>query len=226
MDVKEEPISPEQEIEDNNVNVRPQIKPKNIKPRIERPNITNETKDSNLTGNDTTFKRSGLNDSLLAKYMSDTNRYNIPDSLKRTFGENEIGLNIIYPAGWTVRDSRFFNPDEKEFSGVILNTDSLSEDPGAVQLTIIIDDDQRYFSKIKFKNTFTMLDSLSQALSAEPERFESRKEISYKFYIFAPTNKIYVDANVKDNFFEKYKPIVEAIVRSIRIAKNPSASNP
>jgi len=211
LDKKEEPSSPE-----DVGSVRPKIIPKRVAPKIRRPK-TIEEDTTGLSLRDTTHT-AGLDTTLISRSLSDTSRFILPDSLRNSFAENEVGMSLWYPKDWKLRDSRDINRGQK-FTGVVINTDSASEDPGAVTMFIVLENDQiNSFNKTIFKNPFLMDDTLSTAFSADPVLLGS-KRMSYKFYIFAPTNKILVNTDVKQEFFEKYKKYVEAIVRSIKILK-------
>lgn len=205
--------------------VRPKIKPKDIKPKIVRP--VDEDKDttgliSNLTEVTDSLKR--VTDSLLA-LIQDTSRLFIPDSLKNFMPENAIGMKLWYPINWKLTDNRSVNLNLEQFKGVIINTDSLSEDPGAVSIFVQIDDPKHSaYNKTVFKNTFEMDDSLVIAFSTDPVLTGS-KRISYKFFLFTdPTGQsnVYVNSETKEDMFEKYRKYIEAIVRSIQIVKNPT----
>jgi hypothetical protein len=211
MDKKEEPAN-----EDKGEVKTPRIIPKRISPpKIIRPKTFTDT--TSVVNKDTT-KGSLLDTSLASLYKGDTSRFIFPDSLKSTFADNEVGMSLWYPKNWKLRDSRELNKGE-QFSGVIINTDSLSEDPGAVTMFILLENDKvNSFNKTVFKTPFPMEDSMSTAFSTDPMQTGAKK-ITYKFYIFAPTNKIFVNTEAKQEFFEKYKKYIEAIVRSIKIVK-------
>lgn len=217
--IKEEDLTLKTETDEN---VRPKIIPKTIKPRIKRPkdNVTDTTE---LTKkNNDSLK--AITDSLLALNKGDTTRLEIADSLKSTYSENEIGLSLWYPKNWKLRDNRDVNLELEKFKGVIINTDSLSEDPGAVTIFIQIDDPKySAYNKTTFKNIFEMEDSLSTAYSTDPT-LTGAKKIKYQFYIFSdPTGQqnIFVNSEIKKDLFEKYKKYIEAIVRSIKIVSKP-----
>ena len=216
----------EKEVGENTQVVRPKIKPKNIKPKIVRP--VDEDKDttgltSNLTEVTDSLKR--VTDSLLALTL-DTTRLVIPDSLKNFMPENAIGMKLWYPNNWKLTDNRSVNLNLEQFKGVIINTDSLSEDPGAVSIFVQIDDPKHSaYNKTVFKNTFEMDDSLVIAFSTDPALTGSQR-ISYKFFLFTdPTGQsnVFVNSETKKDLFEKYRKYIEAIVRSIQIVKNPTA---
>ncbi len=220
---KEEPGD---DVGENTKDVRPKITPKNIRPKINRP--IDEVKDTTELVNNT----SGISDSLkhvtdsLLALMNDTNRIYVPDSLKNFMPENQIGMKLWYPKNWKLTDNRSVNLNLQQFMGVIINTDSLSEDPGAVSIFIQIDDAKHSsFNKTTFKNTFMMDDSLTTAFSTDPQ-ITGSKRITYKFFLFTdPTGEknVYVNSESKQELFEKYRRYIEAIVRSIQIITKPKS---
>jgi hypothetical protein len=218
LDKKEESPTP-----DDVGEVRPRITPKTVAPKIRRPKTVEEDT-TGLSSKDTS-RTSGLDTTLLSQSLGDTSRFMLPDSLRSSFAENEVGMSLWFPKDWKLRDSRDINKTEN-FTGVIINTDSASEDPGAVTMFILLENDQiNSFNKTIFKNPFLMDDTLSTAFSTDPMLLGSKK-MSYKFYVFAPTNKIYVNTEVKQELFDKYKKYVEAIVRSIKIVKKEMTAPP
>lgn len=216
----EEPKTDEGDIGKNTTDVRPKITPKTVKPRIIRPKTLNEDT-TDIAKNNISDSLRRVNDSLLAVKMGDTTRLNLPDSLKSFIPQNAIGLQLWFPRDWKYRDNREINLSQKEFNGVIINTDSLSEDPKAVTMIIGVDDPKHsYFNKTTFKNTFAMDDSTETAFYADPMT-TGMSSIIYKFFIFTDatgTKNLFVNADIKKEKFDKYKPYVEAIVRSIKIA--------
>lgn len=217
----EQKLLEEQEVKDNTKDVRPKIQKKTITPNIKRP--VDNTKDTNLVKtNDTNQVK---NDSSLTKNTRDTNRIQIPDSLKATYDENEIGLKLWFPKGWKLVDNRTVNLNQKEFSGIILATDSLSEDPGAVNIFLLIDDPQHSaYNKATYKNPFQMDDSLVVGYVTDPIK-SSGKKFSTKYYLFTdPTGAKNIQVNVdyaSQAMMEKYQLMVDAVVRSIKIAPPP-----
>jgi hypothetical protein len=224
----DKPKEPETDVGENTKDIRPKITPKNIKPKIKRP--VDEVKDtteltSNLTSISDSLKH--ITDSLLALNL-DTTRLIIPDSLKNFMPENAIGMKLWYPHNWKLTDNRSLNLNLEQFKGVIINTDSLSEDPGAVSIFVQIDDQKHSaYNKTVFKNTFEMDDSLTIAFSTDPVLTGSQR-ITYKFFLFTdPTGEsnVFVNSETKKDLFDKYRKYIEAIVRSIQIIKNPKTSS-
>ncbi|MEO8512634.1 MAG: hypothetical protein ABI543_03670 [Ignavibacteria bacterium] len=217
---EEKKLLEEQEIKDNTKDVRPKIQKKIITPRINRPKDNNTPRDTNLISKNDSNKVK--NDSNLTKNTRDTNRIQVPDSMKANFDQNEIGLKLWYPLGWRLLDNRQVNLNQKEFNGVIIATDSISTDPGAVNLFILIDDPQHSaYNKATYKNPFQMEDSLTAAYVTDPIK-SSGKKFSTKYYLFTdPTGLKNIQVNVdyaSQAMMEKYQLMVDAVVRSIKIA--------
>jgi len=216
-----------EETEKNNTNVRPVIKPKNIIPKIKRPKIQ-ESDTSDITKKSNFDSLKVKTDSLLAANNKDTNRLVIPDSLKNFMPDNAIGMKLWYPKNWTLRDNRDVNLNLQQFKGVILNTDSVSDDPGAVSMFIQIDDPKHTtYNKTTYKNIFAMDDSTITAYSTDPQ-LTGASMIAYKFFIFNdPTgnNNVFVNTETKKDLFDKYKKYIEAIVRSIKVVAKPTTTD-
>lgn len=227
MKEEEEAKLKEEEVKDNTANVRPKINTKRITPNIKRPNDNTTPPDTNkLATNDTNKSK---NDSNITKNQRDTSRINVPDSMKANYDQNDVGLKLWYPVGWKLMDSRQINLTQKEFNGVIIATDSLSEDPGAVNMFVIIDDPQHsVYNKATYKNAFTMDDSVIVAYVTDPQK-GSGKKVSTKYYLFTdPTGIKNIQVNVEfasQAILEKYQQMVDAVVRSIKIAP-PQNPNP
>lgn len=218
---EEQKLLEEQEIKDNTKDVRPKIQKKTITPNIKRP--VDNTKDTNLVKTNDTNKVK--NDSNLTKSTRDTNRIEIPDSLRATYDENEIGLKLWFPKEWKLVDNRTVNLNQKEFSGIILATDTASEDPGAVNIFLLIDDPQHSaYNKATYKNPFQMDDSMVVGYVTDPIK-SSGKKFSTKYYLFTdPTGAKNIQVNVdyaSQAMMEKYQLTVDAVVRSIKIAPPP-----
>ncbi len=218
---KEDEIKQKEEnkIENNTKTVRPTIIPKTIRPNIHRP------KDN--TERDTTKVISKPFDSTKAKIDSnltkrDTTKLVIPDSLKNLYNQNAIGLNLWFPKNWKLQDNRDLNLNQKEFNGVIINTDSASEDPGAVTMFLIIDDPQHSaFNRTTYKNPFQMEDSASSGFATDAVKGGAKK-MSVKYFIFSdPSGQKNIQVNAEfasQAMYDKYNKVVDAIVRSVKIA--------
>ncbi len=220
---EEKKLVEEQELKDNTKNIRPNIQKKTITPKINRPKDNKTPLDTNLISKNDSNKIK--NDSNITKNTRDTNRIQVPDSLKANFDQNDIGLKLWYPLGWRLLDNRQVNLNQKEFNGVIIATDSISTDPGAVNLFILIDDPQHPgYNKATYKNPFQMEDSLTAAYVTDPIK-SSGKKFSTKYYLFTdPTGLKNIQVNVdyaSQAMMEKYQLMVDAVVRSIKIATPP-----
>lgn len=209
---------------DNTKDVRPKIIKKNVTPKINRPkdNITPPDTTKPITGDTSKTK---FDSSLVSQ--RDTSRIMIPDSLRSSFDQNDVGLKMWFPKGWKLIDNRQINLTQKEFNGVIISTDSLSEDPGAVNMFVIIDDPEHSaYNKVTYKNSFPMDDSIVVAYVTDPVK-SSGKKFSTKYYLFTdPTGKKNILVNVdfaSQALMEKYQKLVDAVVRSIKIAEAPKA---
>jgi hypothetical protein len=162
--------------------------------------------DTNITAADST------------KSDSSVTAYEIPDSLKNNFNENDIGLAMYFPKNWKLTDQRDINKNEKEFKGVVI-TDTTAEQPGTMTMFIFLDNENKDYNAEDFKTEFTMLDSNLTAFSKEPKTLAGFTE--YRFYIFNKlgTEKLSLRASVRKQFFDQYKNEIEAVVRSIKIKK-------
>ncbi len=195
-------------------------------PKVNRPKEDEESKDSTETSklaNELDSLRR-LGDSLLASdsaRRTDTSQafFDIPDSLRNNFSEGEIGLGMYYPNNWKLIDEREVNRKEKEFRGVIL-TDTTAEKPGTMTIFIRLDTENRGFNTEEFTTEFQMLDTNLTAFAKPPETQAAHTK--YDFYILNTigTEKLSVKAEVRKEFFDKYKNEIEAVVRSINVKKN------
>ena len=227
MKEEEQKEKEQSEVKDNTQQVRPKITPKSIIPKINRPR--NKTLDTTQITKVNADSLKTITDSLLtAKMKSDTNKLTLADSLKSTYSENAIGMSLWYPKNWKLTDNRSVNLNQEQFNGVIINTDSASEDPGALQIFIQIDDPQHSaFNKTTYKNPFRMDDSTRSGFSTDPV-LTGAKRISYKFFIFSDDlgkKNVYVNTETKKELFDKYKPYIDAVVRSIKIVNNQPSTD-
>jgi len=203
--------------DDGSSDIRPKINTKKITPRINRPST--DDKDTNNTSlNDTNVAK---NDSNLVNKNQDTSKYIIPDSLRTSFSENEVGLYMQYDkTQWNLIDSRSINSN-KNFTGVILGIDSTKEDYKGVTVIINIDDPVNpKYNKITYKNLFAMDDTTVFAYATDPIKLSGKKS-EYKYYLFTDnTNQKNIQINtefINDAMVEKYKKVVDAIIRTIKI---------
>lgn len=223
---EEEERLKDDEIKDNTKDVRPKINKKVITPKINRPkdNDTPPDTSKSLTGDTSKVK----SDSLLAN--RDTTKYVIPDSMRTNFSNNDVGLNIGYPAGWKLIDNREVNLNQQQFNGVMLGVDSTSEDYRKVSMIINIDDPAHpTFNKGTYKNPFEMNDSTITAFQTDPVKLSGKKS-QVKYYLFTdPTGQKNIQISAEfdnDAVVEKYRPVVDAIVRTIKIAPPPDKKDP
>lgn len=219
---EERKIKEEQEIKDNTKEIRPKIEKKIITPRINRP-TDNTQKDTNQLVKIDTNKITG--DTNIAKYLRDTTRLMVPDSLKSNYDQNDVGLKMWFPAGWKLLDNRAIDLKQKEFNGVIIATDTGTADPGAVNMFVLIDDPKHSaYNKATYKNPFMMDDSLIASYVTDPIK-GSGKKFTTKYFLFTdPTGLKNIQINVdyaSQPLMEKYQPLVDAVVRSIKIAPPP-----
>lgn len=205
-----------------------------IKPRktIQPPIISRPESEENKDTSDLAFLESQLDslrklaegisfaDSLLDSTNVDTSKvaFDIADSLRNNFNENDIGLSMYFPKNWKLTDQREINKSETEFKGVLL-TDTTAEQPGTLTMFIYLDTENKDYNAEDFKTEFPMVDSTLTAFLKEPKTLAGFTE--YRFYIFNKlgTEKLSLRASVRKQFFEQYKNEIEAVVRSIRIQK-------
>lgn len=198
-------------------------------PKVNRPKDDEQSKDSTetsrLTNELDSLRR--LGDSLLASDTAkgiDTSKafFDIPDSLRNNFNEGEIGLGMYFPNNWKLIDEREVNRKEKEFRGVIL-TDTTAEKPGTMTIFIRLDTENRGFNSEEFTTEFQMLDSNLSGFAKPPETQAAHTK--YEFYVLNTlgTEKLSVKAEVRKEFFDKYKNEIEAVVRSINIKKKDAS---
>ena len=221
----EDPNKPEEVTDGSNIELRKLPPPKrNFKKRnITRP-YKNPTKtDTNLTSTDEeldSLRRLNVGILPIDSLNLDSNlAFFIPDSIRQNFSEDDIGLRMYFPNNWRLTDQRDINKNEKEFKGVLL-TDTTAKQEGTMTMFIFLDREGKEFRKDKFNSQFVMEDSTLTAYSKEPRN--EGAFTYYSFYIFGKTDKLIVRADVRKQHFEKYKNVIEAVVRSIKIEKASS----
>jgi len=194
-------------------------------PRINRPKI-NTAQDSSLTKDATkeldSLRQLAAKDSLNKSDSLSTannNNTNLADSLKKGFSEGELGLSMSYPENWKVIDMRNIDKNSEKFKGVIL-TDTTTKENGAVNVFIALDNEGKEYNAGEFKNNFPMNDSSITAYVNEPRTIAGATTL--RFYVFCKTDKLSISAQIKKQYFDQYRPIVEAIIRTINIVP-PSA---
>ena len=222
--IKEEELKAKEEAEKKDV--RPEITPKKITPRIKRPSTIDEEDTNKTVSNDSGMIKP---DTSLAVKQYDTTRYIIPDSLRTNFSENEVGLFMSYDkTEWNLIDSRTINQN-KNFTGVILGIDSTKEDFKGTTIIIIMDDPvNSKYNKNTYKNIFMMDDSTVIAYATDQIKL-SGKKLEFKYYLFTdPTGQKNIQINAEflnDAMVEKYKKVVDAIIRTIKIVPPPPKSD-
>lgn len=221
----EDPNKPEEVTDGSNIELRKLPPPKrNFKKRnITRP-YKNPTKtDTNLISTDEeldSLRRLNAGILPLDSLNLDSNlAFFIPDSIRQNFSEEDIGLRMYFPNNWRLTDQRDINKNEREFKGVLL-TDTTAKQEGTMTMFIFLDREGKEFRKDKFNSQFVMEDSTLTAYSKEPRN--EGAFTYYSFYIFGKTDKLIVRADVRKQYFDKYKNIIEAVVRSIKIEKASS----
>ncbi len=225
----EDPNKPPPAEEKTDLSIPPKrtVPPRNVvqPPKVNRPKEDEQKKDttelSGLSKELDSLRR--LGDSLLASDTSaikDTTSafYSIPDSIRNNFSEGDIGLGMYFPNNWKLIDEREINKNEKVFRGVLL-TDTTAQQPGTMTIFIHLDRENKGFSTEEFTNEFTMLDTNLTAFSKPPETQAAHTK--YEFYVInnIGTEKLSVKAEVRKEFFDKYKNDIEAVVRSINIKR-------
>ena len=210
----EDPNAPPKEEETEEDGTVPKRIP--IKRNFNRPPIV---KNPRVEDTDTNVTRdtSGLADTTTAKDTSTASGNPIPDSLMISYSGNEIGLIMNYPNNWKLVDSREINVNLKNFNGVVLSDTVANK--GTFNMFVKIDDEGKPFDRDKYKYPFVMNDSNMTTFSADP--FELAGKMEYHFYIFGGKNNLSASAVVTLEQFEKYKPTIEAVVRSISFAPDP-----
>lgn len=213
---------PKKEEPERNIQPKRNVRPPIVnRPRTEDKEEKQDTSTSNLTGELDSLRKlvEGSNpdsDSTLAD--STATPFDIADSLRNNFSENDIGLAMYFPKSWKSIDMREINKNDSAFSGVIL-TDTTAVQPGTMNIFISLDKENKDFNAESFKTEFKMNDSNLRAYLMEPKTMAG--STSYRFYIFnnIGTEKLTINAQVRKQFFDQYKNEVEAVVRSIRIRK-------
>lgn len=150
--------------------------------------------------------------------------YQIPDSLRNDFNENDIGLALYFPKNWKLTDQREINKNETEFKGILL-TDTTAEQPGTMTMFIYLDLENKDYNPEDFKTEFPVFDSTITVFSKEPKTIAGFTE--YKFYVFNKlgTEKLSIGASVRKQFFDQYKKEIESVVRSIRIKRKENLND-
>ena len=83
-------------------------------------------------------------------------------------------------------------------------------------MNIELDAKGEKFNQFQFKKVFAE-DSLRTVFSLEPK--QEGKMTFYRFYVSNKTDNIFINAYVIQSSFEKYKPEIERVVKTVRIEK-------
>ncbi len=220
VDDPNKPEPPKDDASTTGSNVTPPVvTPKKIKPpKVNLPVLDKNTKDTNdtaigkeldslrkknITGNNGTGKDTGaVNTSLM------------PDSLLKTLSANEVGLVGKFPPGWKQIDARTINMKD-DFLGILL-VDTTVKKEETMTMNIELDAKGEKFNQFQFKKVFAE-DSLRTVFSLEPK--QEGKMTFYRFYVSNKTDNIFINAYVIQSSFEKYKPEIERVVKTVRIEK-------
>ncbi|HWQ81054.1 MAG TPA: hypothetical protein VN514_02195 [Ignavibacteria bacterium] len=200
--------------------------PKITTPKLKAPRITvpkvNTSVDTNiasLNGELDSLRKKNISGNNGNSTGSDTGKINtslMPDSLLKNLTENEVGLIGKFPPNWKQIDSRSININQKEFSGIILVDTTAKKKEEALNMSIQLDSKGDYWKQFQFKNVFAE-DSLRTIYSIDP-KIEA-KLTYYRFYVASKLENVFIAAYVEPSVFEKYKPEIEQVVRTIIISK-------
>lgn len=217
---KEEPVT--EDGTDPNKITPPVIKrniikaPKIIRPKIDIPQDTNLTKDATKQL-DSLRKLQANNDSIRAadSLKAANNNYVIPDSLKSQLNDQTFGLKMEFPKNWSLSNTGEINPNSK---GVLLVDTAAGK--GTINLFVVLDNEGTDYKAAEFKTLFPVNDSTITAYVSEPRTLAGVTTI--KYYMFLKTDKLSISMQVKKQFYDQYKPIVDAMLKTISI-EPPSA---
>ena len=177
---------------------------------------------SNINKELDSLRKPNLTDNKNGKDTSGVVNVNqMPDSLLKSLNENEVGLRGGFPPNWKQMDSRQININQKEFTGVILVDTAVKKKEEALTMNIQLDPKGEYRSQFTFINVFEE-DSLRTIYSLDPK--SEANQTYYRFYLAGKTDNVFVSAFVESTYFEKYKPEIERVVRSIRIQRQQKPS--
>jgi len=212
---KEEPKPPTT----TDLNAPPTIKKNIIRaPKINRPKI-NTSADSNITKDatkelDSLRKLNASNDSLRKadslKNLTNSN-YTIPDSMKYNLDDKNTGLKMTFPKNWTlVNYLTEINPETK---GIALADTSVPK--GTINIFLSYNNDGSEYKASEFKTIFPVNDSTITAYVSEARTIAG--VTTTKYYMFLKADKLSISVQVKKQFYDQYKPIVEAMLKTVHI---------
>jgi len=215
---KPEPPKVDNSTDGSNV-TPPVITPKKIKPpKVNLPKYTPVNKDTNdtsinkeldslrkknITGNNGNKDTGAVNTSLMA------------DSLLKNLSENEVGLAGKFPPNWKQIDARTINMKD-DFRGILLVDTTAKSKEEALNMFIELDAKGEKFNQFQFKRVFDE-DSLRTVYALDPK--QEGKLTYYRFYVATKTDNVFVNTFVVQSAFEKYKPEIERVVKTVRIQK-------
>lgn len=208
---------PEEETDESETTVPkriPTVRRNFNSPVIKRPQSENSGFDNDTTSDST----SNLADTNTVGDTSTASGNNLIDSTMNEYTGDAIGIKMRYPSEWVVRDPSSINTNLPENSGLVLADTTIAQ--GDMNLFLHIDNTGEDAKKDKFSTPFEMADSTLTAFTADI-RNEGGRNI-YRFYIYGLDKKLFVEASIREKIFDKYKPIVESIVRSISFPPKPS----
>ena len=194
----------------------PQIRtPKIRPPRVILPKVNTDTSVSSINKELDSLRKKNISGNFTG--TGDSNRINtslLPDSLLKTLSENEVGLVGKFPPNWKQIDSRAININQKEFTGIILVDTTAKRKEEAVNMSIQLDPKGSYFNTYKFEKVLAE-DSLRTLFNIEP-KVEGNLTY-YRFYVASKSGNVFISSYVEPGSFEKYKPEIEQVVKSILI---------
>lgn len=203
--------------------ITPPVVTRNIirAPKITRPKKIDTTLDSNLTKDATkeldSLRKLAANDSLKKvdslKNLANNN-YTIPDSLQSQLNDQTFGLKMVFPKNWSMKNAGEINANSK---GVLLADTTVER--GTVNLFIVQDNEGADYKPAEFKTIFPVNDSTISAFVSEPRTLAGVTTI--KYYMLTKTDKLSISMQVKKQFYDQYKPIVEAMLKTVHVDPPP-----
>ena len=189
-------------------------------PKITRPKV-NIPQDTNLT-NDATKQLDSLrklqanNDSLRKADSLNTAKNNIPDSLKTELNDQVFGLKMVFPKNWAL--ANYLSEINADSKGIALADTSAPK--GTINVFISIDNaGKEEFKASDTKTLFPVNDSTITAYVGEPRTLAGYTSVRY--YMFLKADKLSINVQVRKQNYDQYKPIVDAMLKTINI--NPPA---
>lgn len=185
-------------------------------PKINRPKI-NIPQDTSLTNDatkqlDSLRQLAAVDDSIRVadSLKALTNDYSIPDSLQSQLNDETFGLKMVFPKNWSLNNAGEINPNSK---GVLLVDTAAGK--GTINLFVVLDNEGNDYKAAEFKTIFPVNDSTITAYVGEPRTLAGYTTL--KYYMFLKTDKLSISMQVKKQFYDQYKPIVDAMLKTISI---------